>query len=62
MTVKELKDRLNSIPDDMTVCVFANCEVYDILDTQIWTDLDDENPEFELGCGFCARNPDKEEE
>ena len=54
MTVKELKDRLKHIDDDLVVCVFAECKVYDILDTQLWKEKG-RDTEFELGCGFVAR-------
>lgn len=60
MTVKELRAKLKGLPTDMTVCVFANGEIYDILDTQVWVDNPEsvENyhaPEFELGCGWEPR-------
>jgi hypothetical protein len=59
MTVKELKERLFDAPDELTVCVFVDYKVYDVQDTQIWT----ENgvTEFELGCGYCARGDEYEE-
>jgi hypothetical protein len=59
MTVKELKDRLRHIDENLVVCVFADCKVYDVLDTQLWVD-NGHDPEFELGCGFVARGDECE--
>jgi hypothetical protein len=60
MTIKELKTKLKGLPNEMTVCVFANGEVYDIFETQLWTDnpetIENHHPtEFELGCGWEPR-------